>query len=58
MLDAVYQSVIIYFLIQYACFSQTACPNGYDIAQYEFTTVMIISAVVCVNIFDGPNTAT
>ena len=57
MLDAVYQSVVIYFLIRYTYFSPAAHPDGYDVAQYEFTTVMIISAVMCVNIFNGLNAA-
>ena len=56
-LDAVYQSVVIYFIINYAYFSPTARADGYDVAQYEFTTVMIISAAMCVNIYNGLNTA-
>lgn len=57
MLDAVYQSVVIYFMINFTYFIPTARPDGYDVAQYEFTTVMIISGVLCVNIFNGLNTS-
>ena len=34
-----FQSAIIFFILNYSYFSPTARPDGYDIAQYEYATV-------------------
>ncbi|THH12000.1 hypothetical protein EW145_g295 [Phellinidium pouzarii] len=57
MFDAVYQSTIIFFITNYSYFSPTARPDGYDVAQYEFSTAMVLAAVICANLFNGMNTA-
>jgi len=57
MLDAVYQSAVIFFLVNYTYFTPTARTDGYDVAQYEFATAMVIVAVLAANTFNGLNTA-
>ncbi|KAJ3907391.1 phospholipid-translocating ATPase [Lentinula edodes] len=58
MLDGVYQSTIIYFLINYTYSSTpTSRSDGYGQYQYEFTTTMVFSAVLVANLFNGLNTA-
>ncbi|KAI5116853.1 hypothetical protein M0805_006806 [Coniferiporia weirii] len=57
MFDAVYQSAVIFFVTNYSYFMPTARPDGYDIAQYEFSTAMVLAAVMCANMFNGLNTA-
>ncbi|KAH8117016.1 phospholipid-translocating P-type ATPase [Phellopilus nigrolimitatus] len=57
MFDAVYQSVIIFFIVNYSYFMPTSRPDGYDVAQYEFATTMALAAVMCANMFNGLNTA-
>ncbi|KAF5331003.1 hypothetical protein D9619_005242 [Psilocybe cf. subviscida] len=54
-MDGIYQSAIIYFLIHYSYFTTSARSDGYDIFQAEFSTTMAISAVLVVNIFTGIN---
>jgi len=56
MVDGVYQSAIIYFIIQYAYFSPTARSDGYGVGLYEFSTTMAISAVMVASLFNGMNT--
>jgi len=56
MLDGVMQSAIIYFLILYGYFVPTSRSDGYDVSQYEFSTVMVISAVFVANFFNGLET--
>ncbi|KAJ7436207.1 phospholipid-translocating ATPase [Mycena latifolia] len=56
MLDGIYQSAIIFFLIRYTYDSTTARPDGYNVYQYEFSTTMVIAAVLSVNLFNGLNT--
>ncbi|KAF5369162.1 hypothetical protein D9615_009965 [Tricholomella constricta] len=54
MIDGLYQSVIIYFLILYAYNpSPTSRKDGYDINGSEFSTTMAIVAVMVANIFTG-----
>lgn len=50
------QSAIIYFLILYGYFVPTSRSDGYDVNQYEFSTVMVISAVFVANCFNGLQT--
>jgi phospholipid-translocating ATPase len=50
------QSAIIYFILLYGYFSPSARNDGYDVAQYEFATTMVISAAVAANLFNGLNT--
>ncbi|OCB86698.1 phospholipid-translocating P-type ATPase [Sanghuangporus baumii] len=57
MLDGIVQSAIIYFLIQYGYFSPTSRTDGYDVAQYEWSTTMVLATVIVANLFNGLNTA-
>ncbi|KAJ7706920.1 hypothetical protein B0H17DRAFT_1034845 [Mycena rosella] len=57
MLDGIYQSAIIFFLVSYTYDTTTARPDGYGVYQYEFATTMAISAVLSVNLFNGLNTS-
>ena len=50
------QSVIIYFILLYGYFSPSARNDGYDVAQFEFSTTMVISAAIASNLFNGLNT--
>lgn len=50
------QSAIIFFILAYAYFSRSARNDGFDVAQYEFSTTMVISAAVVANLFNGLNT--
>lgn len=50
------QSAIIYFIILYTYAVPTSRSDGYDVAQYEFSTVMVIAAVLTANLFNGLNT--
>jgi len=56
MFEGVIQSVIIYFILLYAYFSPSARNDGYDVAGYEFSTTMVISAAIAANLFNGLNT--
>ncbi|KAI0053960.1 phospholipid-translocating P-type ATPase [Auriscalpium vulgare] len=56
MVEGVVQSAIVFFIILYGYFSPTARNDGYDVAQYEFATVMAISAAIAANLFNGLNT--
>jgi len=56
MLDAVYQSAIIFFFITYAYNSTASRSDGWAIADTESSTVMVIAAVMVVNVFNGLNT--
>jgi phospholipid-translocating ATPase len=57
MIDGIYQSAVIYFIIQYAYFSPTARSDGYGVALYEFSTTMAIAAVMVANLCNGLNTS-
>ncbi|KAJ7137876.1 phospholipid-translocating ATPase [Mycena epipterygia] len=56
MLDGIYQSAIIFFLIKFTYDSTTSRPDGLGVYQYEFSTTMVIAAVISVNLFNGLNT--
>ncbi|GLB34572.1 putative cation transport ATPase (P-type) (TC 3.A.3) family, type IV subfamily protein [Lyophyllum shimeji] len=54
LLDGLYQSVIIFFLILYAYFpSTTSRWDGYAINLQEFSTTMAVVSVMVANIFTG-----
>ncbi|PPQ72461.1 hypothetical protein CVT26_003714 [Gymnopilus dilepis] len=57
MLDAVYQSAIIYFLILYSYTTTSGRHDGWSVALYEFSTVMAFSAVFAANFYNGLNTS-
>lgn len=56
MLDAVYQSAVIFFILLYTYFTTSARHDGFEVGMYEFSTVMVISAVMTANAFNGLNT--
>jgi phospholipid-translocating ATPase len=56
MFEGVIQSAIIFFVILYAYFSPSARNDGFDVAQYEFSTTMAIAAATAANLFNGLNT--
>lgn len=43
----------MYFFILYGYFSPTARDDGYDVALYEFSTVMVVAAATTANLFNG-----
>ncbi|KAI0071851.1 phospholipid-translocating P-type ATPase [Panus rudis PR-1116 ss-1] len=57
MIDGIYQSAIVFFLLLYTYFTTTSRTDGYAVYQYEFSTTMAISAVMVVTIFNGLSTA-
>jgi len=57
MIDGIYQSAVIYFIIQFAYFSPTARSDGYDVGLYEFSTTMVLAAVMAADLFNGLNTS-
>jgi phospholipid-translocating ATPase len=52
----VLQSAIIFFILLYGYFSPSARNDGFDVAGYEFSTTMVISAAMAANLFNGMNT--
>ncbi|KZT69864.1 phospholipid-translocating P-type ATPase [Daedalea quercina L-15889] len=57
MFDGLVQSVFVFFFVFYAyATTTTARSDGYAVYQYEFATVMAISAVTAANLFNGLNT--
>ncbi|KAF6763652.1 phospholipid-translocating ATPase [Ephemerocybe angulata] len=55
MVDALVQSVVIYFIILYTYTSPTSRTDGYDINQTEFSTTMAMVGVMVANIYVGLN---
>jgi phospholipid-translocating ATPase len=55
-IEAVFQSVIIYFFIHYTYSSTSAREDGYSGYIYEFSSVMVLSAVLTADLFVGLNT--
>jgi phospholipid-translocating ATPase len=47
------QSAVIFFILLYGYFSPSARHDGYDVAQNEFSTTMVISAAMAANLFNG-----
>jgi phospholipid-translocating ATPase len=56
MFEGVLQSAVIFFILLYGYFSPSARKDGFDVAQYEFSTTMVISAAIAANLFNGLNT--
>ncbi len=50
------QSAVVFFILLYGYFSPSARNDGFDVAQYEFSTTMAISAATAANLFNGLNT--
>lgn len=53
MLDGIYQSAVIYFLLVYTYDVTTTRSDGWSVGMYEFSTVMCIAAVIACNIYIG-----
>ncbi|KDQ06150.1 hypothetical protein BOTBODRAFT_39791 [Botryobasidium botryosum FD-172 SS1] len=56
MLDGIYQSAVVFFFVFYTYATTTPRKDGWEIGMYEFSTVMVMSAVMAVNAFNGLNT--
>ncbi|KAG8858770.1 hypothetical protein FRB96_004907 [Tulasnella sp. 330] len=56
MWEGVYQSAVIFFFIYYAYMTTTSRNDGYNGYQFEFSTTMVMAAVIIVNLFNGLNT--
>ncbi|KAG5643214.1 hypothetical protein DXG03_001334 [Asterophora parasitica] len=56
MFDGVVQSAIIFFLILYTYLTVSSRTDGWQVSLYEFSTVMVFSAVIVANLFNGLNT--
>ncbi|KIK68118.1 hypothetical protein GYMLUDRAFT_36948 [Collybiopsis luxurians FD-317 M1] len=52
-LDGIYQSVIIFFFIMFAYTTTSARHDGYDVDQYEWSTVTAVAGVLVADIFTG-----
>ncbi|KAF9065769.1 hypothetical protein BDP27DRAFT_1331540 [Rhodocollybia butyracea] len=53
MLDALYQSAIVYFFVMFTYNSTSARKDGYSVDLYEWSTVMAVSGVLIADIFTG-----
>ncbi|KAH9928461.1 phospholipid-translocating P-type ATPase [Epithele typhae] len=56
MFEAVVQSAVVFFLILYTYDVTTSRTDGYSVYQYEFSTTMVIGAVMTACLFNGLNT--
>ncbi|KAK7034698.1 hypothetical protein VNI00_012105 [Paramarasmius palmivorus] len=56
-LDAVYQSVVIFFFINYAYRAPTLRTDGYSQNLIEMSTPMVFAAATVANLFNGMNTS-
>ncbi|KAJ7481094.1 phospholipid-translocating ATPase [Mycena galericulata] len=56
MLDGIYQSVVLFFLILNTYDTTTSRTDGYNVYQFEFSTTMVIATILSVNLFNGLNT--
>ncbi|KAG9001427.1 hypothetical protein FRB94_004792 [Tulasnella sp. JGI-2019a] len=56
MWEGVFQSAVVFFFIYYAYTTTTSRNDGYSGYQFEFSTTMVIAAVLVVNLFNGLNT--
>ncbi|KAL0946504.1 hypothetical protein HGRIS_012720 [Hohenbuehelia grisea] len=56
MIDGIYQSAVIFFLVLYTYVTPTARTDGYDVYLYEFSTTMVIAAVTAACLYNGLNT--
>ncbi|KAJ7811640.1 phospholipid-translocating ATPase [Mycena olivaceomarginata] len=50
------QSAVIFFFIRYAYNTPTSRSDGYAVYQYEFSTTMVVAAVLTANLYNGLNT--
>ncbi|KAF8315252.1 phospholipid-translocating ATPase, partial [Clavulina sp. PMI_390] len=57
MLDGLYQSAVVFFVLLYSYITTTTRKDGYDVFMFEFSTTMVISAVMVVNAFHGISTS-
>ncbi|KAG7092955.1 hypothetical protein E1B28_009257 [Marasmius oreades] len=55
-LDAVYQSAVVFFFIKYTYMTPTTRLDGYGINLIEMTTPMVFAAVTAADLFNGMNT--
>ncbi|KAJ7633042.1 hypothetical protein FB45DRAFT_521378 [Roridomyces roridus] len=55
MLDGVYQSAILFFLIRYTYDTTTTRRDGFHVYQFEFSTTMAMATILTVNLFNGLN---
>jgi len=57
MVDGIYQSAVVFFLIAFTYMTTTTRPDGFAIPQYEFAMTMTFSAIWVANLFNGLNTS-
>ncbi|KAL7750740.1 phospholipid transporting ATPase [Sorochytrium milnesiophthora] len=50
-MDAVWQSLVAYFCVQYLYWDATVSPSGYDTDHYEMGTVMAMYAITTANLY-------
>ncbi|KAL0570141.1 hypothetical protein V5O48_011819 [Marasmius crinis-equi] len=55
-LDAVYQSVVIFFFVYYTYRTTTPRIDGYGISLYEMSTPMVLAATMTADLYNGLNT--
>jgi len=55
-LDALYQSVVLFFFVTYAYNTTASRTDGWGLANTESSTTMVIATVMVVNAFNGLNT--
>ncbi|KAG7093060.1 hypothetical protein E1B28_009352 [Marasmius oreades] len=53
MLDGLYQSVILFFLVMYTYVTTSSRVDGYDAAFYEWSTTVAVAAVCVADVFTG-----
>lgn len=53
LVDALWQSAIIYFIIQYTYFETTSSNTGYGVPLWEWSTVVAMAGVLIANVFVG-----
>ncbi|KAG8996124.1 hypothetical protein FRB94_008549 [Tulasnella sp. JGI-2019a] len=56
MWEGVFQSAVVFFFIYYGYHTTASRNNGYGGYQYDFSTTMVISAVIVLNLFHGLST--
>jgi phospholipid-translocating ATPase len=53
LVDALWQSAVIYFIIQYSYTQTTSSNSGYNISLWEWSTVVAMAGVLVANVFIG-----
>lgn len=56
MIDGTYQSAVIFFFLLYTYDTTTSIGDGYIIDMYQFSTTMVVAAVIAANLYNGLNT--